>query len=383
MADEIKNQELNENQLNETQPEEQPKPEIETTQPIPEEKPELDLNEIDKKLDEDIDENELSKLKEQLKTNFSNYRENKNKIHTIRIDEKYISEQPPEIQKILRPIKGDILSERALKNYINAQLFIEKQKSQKQEVAKETTPPQVYQQNQINVQPSEDLNRALYLTLRVKYSDLPELTSDTNPEEQLKDYLTDLQISDPIKYYKFLKDYDLATQKIQEQISQYKYIEENWEHISAENIKKDVQKFENDLKEFGLSLQDLGLNLELDDKYYNEYLYNNILLKNNEANPEVVQRISDKALLIPEGAVYKKLIELNFKNVLQLAKSKNVSSGINKKVPPSMSTYYSTGKTGKTSIPVEDLLDLPSYEIDDEALQKAKEQIKSQIVGLK
>lgn len=383
----------NEEILNQNQDEIQNQENEQTTDIPPEtseqeQKPEVNLEEIDKKLDEDLSENELTKLKEQFKNNFTNYRENKYKVHTIKIDEKYISEQPPEIQKILRPIKGDILSERALKNYINAQLFIEKQKASKQDVSKETYTQQVSQQTsqpvQTDILKTDDFNRALYMTLKVKYNDLPELDNDTSPEEQLKDYLTDLQISDPIKYYKFLKDYDLASQKIQEQISQYKYIEENWEHISAENIKKDVQKFENDLKEYGLTLQDLGLNLELDDKYYNEYLYNNILLKNNEANPEVVQKISDKALLIPEGAVYKKLIELNFKNILSLAKSKNASSGINKKVPPSMSTYYSAGnKNVKTSIPVEDILDLPSYEIDDETLQKYKEQLKSQIVGLK
>lgn len=350
---------------------------------------ENEVEAIDSKVVED---NKIEELKDKFRTAFKKERS----FETIKIDDEYIKSQPKDIQEILKPIKGDILTERALKNYINAQLYIKRHKhSPKEEFKPEKTQKQPTEQEffveqkesipqvQYKKEYFDNIEKAVAEALSAKYKDM-QVDYD-NPDESIREYASDLQISDPIKYYQFLKDYELAKNRISEEINKYKYVVDNWQQISVENIKKDVEKFKQDLEEVGLTLEDLNLNLELDDKLYNKYLYENIFAPNGKVNTEVVVPLTDDAILIPEGAVYKKLVELNYKNILKLKKS-NLPIGKNEKakLPPSMSTYQSQGaKNFRTSVDIEDILEDTSKDIDDEVLEKYKEQIRSSIIGMR
>lgn len=368
----------------------QPTPETETPE-IKEqtETPETNVIEeiqttIEDKDSREIEDNKLEELKSKFKDNFIKHRETYYP-QTIKINEEYINKQPPEIQKILRPIKGDVLTERALKNYINAQLHIQKLESKFQQPTQaqpKTEPIQELKTPEFKIEDIKNFDDAVYKTLRLKYPDLPE--NPDNPKEAIKEYLSETQLIDPIKYYQVIKDYDLAQTKIKEKLEEFEYLAKNWQNISADNIKKDIDKFENTLKQYGLSIEDLGLNLEFDDKFYNEYLFNNIIFdKNKNINEDVVKVIDKDAgvFLIPEGAVYRKLVELNFDKILNLRSS---TPSLKPKIPPSMSSYTNTPtKQYKVEPPLDNILELNANEIDDEILEKYKEQLKSNIIGIK
>lgn len=333
----------------------------------------------------EVEDSKIEELRDKFKTAFKKERS----FTTITINDDYIKSQPKEIQEILRPIKGDTLTDRALKNYINAQMYIKKHKNlPKEEIKsdktqKQFTESQVENAPQIQYNNIDSVDKAIAEALKVKYKDM-EIDYE-NPKDTIREYASDLQISDPIKYYEFVKDYELAKNRISEEVNRQKYIVENWQQISVENINKDVEKFKQDLEEVGLTLEDLNLNLELDEKLYNKYLYENIFAPNGKVNTEVVVPLTDDAILIPEGAVYKKLVELNYKNILKSKKSSSLNNKSEKaKLPPSMSTYQSQGaKNFRTSMDIEDILEDTSKNIDDEVLEKYKEQIKSSIIGIR
>jgi len=367
MEEKIQNQELEEIESKDT---EEIEDEIQTT-----ETDEEDLKTIAKEIEEADSDEKLQELEDKIKDLTK-----EEKI--VFINDDYIKSQPKHIQKILKPIKGEKLTEKALKNYVNAELYIEKLKKQTQQESKTEPKPEPKPETETNLPqniPAEiDENKfyeLVYLKLKTKYPDLPEYE---DKKYAITEYLQNLQVENPVKFAKFNIELTKETEEIENQIREVQDLSKNWENLAMQNINDDIQRFKEKLSQFGLEPDDLGLDLNFTEDFYNDYIYNNILFVDGKANPEVVE-YRGKIPIIKKGKVYEKLLSLNFDKIMEL-RANNSNPTTKKSPPPSLSANSGLGKAQVSkSTKFETLLNLPTYEVSEDDLNKALEELRGKI----
>jgi len=286
-----------------------------------------------------------------------------NTENLIKIDDNFLKAQAPEIQKYLEGVKGDRMTERALKNYVNAQAVI----SQKR------TPQQT--QNNIPVIDKVTIDNAALTLLKQKYPDLP------SNNKELTDYVKDLLVSDYSKYVEFDTDFKNTKVNIQREVEQINTLRNSWQDIDERIIKSDVKQFEDKLSEYNLTLQDLGLNLNLDEQKNNKYIHDLLVNSDGMANSQIVEYIYDVPI-IRQGSIYNELLKKNMESIIKAASSRNGIQHSNNvvqkkdklKPPPSLANKAVSRAPSSNEINLEDEdeVDNSSYKDLEKALEKQK-----------
>lgn len=290
----------------------------------------------------------------------------------VKVNEEYIASQPEELRNYLEGIKGEQLSPKALKNYINSQDYIAKQKQARETQSQQQLPPDV--QTQI----AETTKQITRNNLKAKFPDMP--IEAVQSEDGFKEWLRDLNIDDPMQMYDVREEYRKIHDETQRVAGELHYISSNWETHANEAMVKEIEKFKADLAKKGIKPEDLGIDLTYDPQKKNDYITESVLKRNGQLDNGVVFLEYSKYPRVIENGVYRKLIELNYDKIADMIEIKGRQAGYEAKKqnqpPPSMSAAGIAAKRD-TTLP-KTVNDLTVEEIDKE-LRKIDVEIASNV----
>jgi hypothetical protein len=200
-------------------------------------------------------------------------------------DAQNLDQMAQDFKQILNGVKGDQFSERAFKNYINSQIYI---KSLKSPFDPDWKPEKKVVESPDYIEMAKKQKGDMLLkAVRTKYPDFPE-NGLSDPEAKLE-FERDLVAQNPtgiLEYGRYLEE---VSGKIDTEFDRHYDIVTNWEDRAKTQIEADVQLFKNYLDAKGLTLADIGVpDLTFDDKYYNKFLFDNILQPNGKPNENVI-----------------------------------------------------------------------------------------------
>lgn len=283
----------------------------------------------------------------------------------VEINDEYIANQPEDVRNIYEGIKGEKLTPKVLKNYVNSQRWISEQKQS-------SVQQEVRQIPKVESEYGDKVKELTILQLKNKYNDIPaEAIADA---EVFKDYLRDIQIDDPLKAIDVLQDYKSLHSKVNNDFQTVVNYQQNWETVNYNNLNSDVGEFKSFLSKYNLKPEDIGLNLELDESRNNEYILNNILRDNGDIDARVVKQFAGLPL-VEKGAVYNKLVQKNIDKIVEMAQVRARRESVaNKKTiqpPPSLSASNVQGTRKETHGDMDNIDDLSLEEIEKK-LEKLK-----------
>jgi hypothetical protein len=321
--------------------------------------------------------------------------DDKTKAKTIKISDEYITKQvqsfreqmkddDPELtnkkaeqfQDILNGIKGGEMDGKALKNYVNAQMYI---KTIKSPFDADWKPEQkVVSDPEYIKKATEQKQKMILDRVRKQFPDYPE---DAEDDEAVKDFEEGLSRRDFQNYSEQVKNIE---SEIDADYDRYIHVVTNWEDIAKDTITADVKLFEARISKLNLSLKDLGIeSLDLNEKdLYNEYLWKNVLFKDGETNKpdgNVLTYMDETIPIVKPGSVYGKLIDLNLELILgskeHAARKQGFDAGLNNQEDPSTSDAPGKEHRDKIEIDEEDFTDDTTPEQDQEKLDALKKTI--------
>lgn len=279
----------------EEEPEETPAEEPETEEPA-----EPDVQEEDKTEPEQSEEQaDSSKIGE-----------------PIRVDDEYINQQPDDVKEFLNGVKGEYFSQKALKNYVNAQKYIKEQKTVKPEAEDK---PSTFEKKQVKTLDNDQLavaqNNYVFRQLQNKY---PGLTAEMLTDEQKwNDYYFQIQDeeSNPRKAHQFYEDYKAAVSNANDTVSKYKDLAQNWEAKASDTISNQYDEFEKKISELGVKLEDIGITKD-DDFIINQVIYG----KDGNPDPQVVTMAFGNIPVINKDGFYNKLMTIGVPKLYETAR---------------------------------------------------------------
>ncbi len=288
----------------------------------------------------------------------------------VKVDDSYISSQPVEYRAYLEGIRGEQLSPKALKNYINSQDYIAKQKQTKEQ------PPQL--PPDVQTQIAETTKQIARNNLKNKFPEMP--IEAMHSEEAFNEWVKDLNFEKPLQMLDVVEEYRKILNDTQRVAGDLHYISTNWESRANEAMVKEIEKFKADLAKKGIKPEDLGIDLTYDPQKKNDYITESVLKRNGQLDNGVVFLEYSKYPRVIENGVYRKLIELNYDKIADMIEIKGRQAGYEAKKqnqpPPSMSAAGIAAKRD-TTLP-KTVNDLTVEEIDKE-LRKIDVEIASNV----
>jgi hypothetical protein len=326
----------------------------------------------DKKEDKKVEEESKGK------TDDDSVVDGKTKTKTIKISDEYITKQvqnfreqmkdkDPELinkksgqfQDILNGIKGGEMDAKALKNYINAQMYI---KTIKSPFDKDWKPEsKVVEDPEYIRKATEQKQKMIQSRIKEKFPTIPDDAFED--EDALKEFEESLSRRE---FQDYTNVYDTITKEIDSEYDRYVHIVNNWEDIAKDTITTDVKLFEARLAKVNLSLKDLGIDsLDLDEKdLYNEYLWKNVLFTEGDTNQpddSILVFMDDTIPVVRPGTIYNKLLDLNLEAILGQkqhdARKQGFNAGLNNHEDPSTSDLAGKEHREKIEIDEEDFDD--------------------------
>jgi len=308
-----------------------------------------------------------------------------NTVNSVVIDDNYISNQLDDnIKRYLEGIKGEMISPKALKNYLNAQSLIDQQKAVLSQQRQPDSNTQSISNNAntnqgIHTEYSEKVQQLALQRLKDKYRDIPsEAITD---KDVFKDYMRDKFIDDPLEANSILNDLGGFRNEV-ENTAKYVYeYSQNWEKAANDTMAKDINDFKDKLTKLGLKPEDLGIDLSLDANGNNEYLKNQVLTNNGNVDPNIVGYVANYPK-IKQGAILQKLLTLNVEKIVELkatgARREGYEARNNQQPPPSQSANnIKQTVRGDVKLPI-DVDDMSIDELDSEF-----EKVKQSVVGVR
>lgn len=295
-------------------------------------------------------------------------------------DPETIKKQEEQMKLILEGINGDSLSPRALRNYVNGQLYIKEIKSPFDKDWK--LDDDVKKSKEYIDKAEKQKNLMIVNAIKAKYPDFPEKALEDR--EILKEWERDFKDDDRKAFNEYTELFDTVEKNITNDYDQYFYIQENWEMMAKDTISQDVAMFMSRISKYNLELKDLGIDsLKLDDNLHNKYLWENVLFtQQGVTNPDIVKYLDNEIPIVTPGAVYNALLNLNLDIIIQAkeqrARESAYKSGIDDQPDPSLSDSKHSGEREEIEFN-DDVLN------DDEApiekIDQFLNKIKSSIAG--
>jgi hypothetical protein len=298
-------------------------------------------------------------------------------------DNPQVNQMTEDYRKILEGIKGDLISDRALKNYVNAQLYI---KSVKNPFSQEFKPDETVVKTQEYIQKANEAkSRFVLQAVKSKFPTFPE-DGLTNEESRL-DFERDLMLDNPRKFREYEDTIQNAEKDVNESYDKWYYITQNWESIAKDTINQEVDLFKGWLESKGVKPEDINLpELKLDEKnFYNEFIFKNVLYnEKGQPNEQVIAFMDNKYPVVKPMTVFNTLKDLFFDSILDVyserARKDGFNTGKEAIVEPSLSES-NLSRNAETTLTEEEML-----EDDDTPLEKIREireKIKQRWIGKK
>ncbi len=350
----------------------------------------------DEKAEKSVPETKLTETKAPPKTEEKSVEKPADKLKPFVISEEFIKTQidrfkeqnkenpnlgkmTSDYEQILSGVKGDTMSERAFKNYVNSQQYI---KSIKTPFDPSWKPdPKVVSEPSYIEKATKQKNEMILNTIKSKYKDFPD-EALTDPEFR-KEFERDLARDDPREFRKYETLIDETEKSINDRYDRWFYITQNWETMAKDTVESDVKIFNDWLNSKGIKPEEIGMpDLTLDEKYYNQFLYDNVLYDEKKKPNETVMTFMDGQYpIIKPMAVFNTLKDIFIDQIIQrreeIARIEGFKHGKDNVIEPSLSVAPGMGNRDSIEID-ESILDQDDPEIKqlDSFLDKVKNSIR-------
>ena len=251
-------------------------------------------------------------------------------IEPIKITDEYIAKADERDRQILLKAKGWTMSPEAIKSFVQANHKIgelgQKIGQVKEEPVKKAIPDEIPQQKLTEeVQKLKDVE--VVNRLRQTFKDLPD-----DPEE-LREYLSTLQASDPDRYWDYRELKRDIQKKVDTDFNRAIYIQENQSEINQTILSNEIENIQNELKEYGIEDPkkyglDFTITKDEQGKSKNPLLQELITTDGKNLDPTVVTYIGNVPIF-NEKALFNKFFLVKGKVIRDVLKAQ-VSTGAKK-----------------------------------------------------
>lgn len=283
-------------------------------------------------------------------------------------------------ENILNSIIGRTLDQKMLNNYVNAETYIHKIKTP---FDKDWKPDENITKDPDYIKiATEQKNKMITQAIQREFPDFPN-DGLSNKDARI-DFIRALNEEDPEAYDKFKSISQDVENDINDKYDRYYYITKNWKTMAKSTIEADVEFFNMWLDGKGLKPEDIGApDLKLDDKDYNEFIYNKILYKDKDhTNDDVLTFMDDKYPIIKPESVFNKLKDLFEDAVLmkreEAAREEGYKLGQNAQIEPSLSESEFAGQKDEIVIS-DDVFDDDDASLDQ--IEKGLQAVKDKMLG--
>ena len=168
-------------------------------------------------------------------------------LEVYEINDDFIISQPEEDRKILENLKGEKVSGKMLKSYINAQRLIGKKvisdSEYNEKFSNDTKPKKAIEFDDNAKGFIEQKTNEL---LKTKFKDLPADTSE------FQEYMSDLAISDPERFHDLRDVKKELRQQVEQDFQKVLYVKENYASINETVFNQEIESIKEQLKDFGI-----------------------------------------------------------------------------------------------------------------------------------
>ena len=286
-------------------------------------------------------------------------KDNLGKAKFVKVDDEFINKASEEDKEFLQSIKGESLSEKAIKIHVNAQKYIKQLKEG-------TATPETLKAASTQVKPmsndqiTEAKNNMIYNQIAARFSDFPK-EGLTDPEAR-DDYERVLFNESPSKHREFTKLFEDSATRVDQWEKGYRDLSTTWEDRASAQITAGVDTFTEELKKHGLSPKDLGI------EFTDQWILQNLIYKNDGKPDENVVRFQHNIPIVLPNAVGTKLIQNFLPQIIEATKTqarKEALEGKEKLTPnPSISNsnLSAKDKISKDTLLVDDNSSLAEIE---------------------
>lgn len=291
-------------------------------------------------------------------------------------DEETKNNMVSHLENVLSGIKGEVIGQKAFNNYVNGQFYIKKVKSP---FDKNWKPEQdTVKDPEYIEKATKQKNKMLVTELQKKYKDFPDEAFE-DPEIK-KEFERNLNQDDPSAFKEYQEKLGSLEKDINDQYDRYYHFVNNWESIAAETLKTETDLFREWLNAYGLQLKDVGIDsLDIDDNYYNKYLWDNVVFdKDGKMNEDVLVLLDGVVPVIKPMSVMNALKNSVYDEVLKIKTHQARQDGYTKAkddIPdPSLSDSGVTGQREEIANSEENVFedDNASLEEHNKALERVK-----------
>ncbi len=264
----------------------------------------------------------------------------------VEITDEYISSQPENLREYLKGIKGEKLTNKVLKNYLNSQEFIKNQK----ETFRTTTP---VDRTKLEKQVESVKVNMLFTNLKSKIPELPPNFFNMEQEER-NEWVRDYDYNHPLE--KNFKDvYFSELENVDKQTKEYVDLQTSWQDRFKATVLEDIKAFRTRLESYGVKESDLGI--EINEDYLQKFLFD------ETGKPKSLVSYDRGVAEISPGKILQALIDENFDRIIELREKAAEKKGFLKRTSqednPSLSGAGVTGKKTeeKETLTIDDDLD--------------------------
>lgn len=299
----------------------------------------------------------------------------------IEITDEYIEAADEKDKATLTAIKGESVSGKVLKNYLESQKLIGKKTTEifklKSEQEEERQPKEVHLDNEMRSVIAGTAKKQL----RQEYPDMP------TEEDEYKEWVLEKSNNDPDAAQEFYDRRKEITSNLTEDYKDMVYVRENYDIINYKTMKaeaKNVEKIFED--QFGFTPKAIGLDLTVDKEFSNEVINEILVNEKGDFDPQLVTFYDKRNKEVPilnEGMFTYKFFSLHLPKVIaevrKVARQEGFESRDKKKVLKEL-TSISTEKGGEV---ITERLRIDDIEnIDDlDKIRELRERVGKMIVS--
>jgi len=265
------------------------------------------------------------------------------KPKVFEITDEYIEKAPEEDRNLLKFLKGETMSEKSIKVYLDGQRQIGKLSSEIGQLKKTTeqlketteTTPQSMTEELEKVKETLVAQELIKKYPQLLKEDGTIIPFDTRDEE-FKEFLRDLNADIPgLGVQEFIELKKSLEQKVGNEVKQAVHIRNNHKEINKDTLSKDVESIKDRLQNvFGVAPKDLGLDIEptRDEKgaLTNAYLLKLLTDESGQKTDDNLYNIvgtKEPIALLKKGSIAQKFFELNMPQIIQVIRDNSVKKG--------------------------------------------------------
>jgi len=242
---------------------------------------------------------------------------------SFEITDEYIEKAPEKDRNLLTSIKGEIISPKALKIYLNAQRLLGKRTQdlmKPEDKVQQINQPQLAEEGE---KPQDVKEKLVLGQLKKNYPDLPD---DLTERE---DYLRELNYDKPLEFQKFVRDRQTISDQVEKDYNQMQYFVNNYEKINNEIINEEIRSINEQFGKMNVEPKDLDIDLSIDEDGNYSTALNSLLLDNTgkQLDVSLFQYVGGKPILKKQSLAVK-LFQQKLPDIINLVKVSGRKDGL-------------------------------------------------------